>query len=123
MNYFRTFLILTKLIPASASCYSVSVSHSHASPVVSVICGFSALNTGVKCPRSASFMCLVDCDSHPAIESCASHVRSKTSSGQGEKSARESSSQRVPRQVSATRGQKSTKSSGSSSSSSQLTSN
>ncbi|NP_001303861.1 mitotic-spindle organizing protein 2 isoform 1 [Danio rerio] len=52
-----------------------------------------------------------------------SQVRSKTSSGQGEKSARESSSQRVPRQVSATRGQKSTKSSGSSSSSSQLTSN
>lgn len=50
-------------------------------------------------------------------------VRSKTSSGQGEKSARDGSSQRVPRQVSATRGQKSAKSSGSSSSSSQLTSN
>ncbi|XP_016339547.1 mitotic-spindle organizing protein 2-like [Sinocyclocheilus anshuiensis] len=52
-----------------------------------------------------------------------SQVRSKTSSGQGEKSARDGSSQRVPRQVSATRGQKSAKSSGSSSSSSQLTSN
>ncbi|ROL47486.1 Mitotic-spindle organizing protein 2 [Anabarilius grahami] len=52
-----------------------------------------------------------------------SAVRSKTSSGQGEKSARDGSSQRVPRQVSATRGQKSAKSSGSSSSSSQLTSN
>ncbi|XP_051533767.1 mitotic-spindle organizing protein 2 isoform X1 [Myxocyprinus asiaticus] len=50
-------------------------------------------------------------------------VRSKTSSGQGEKTARDGSSQRVPRQVSATRGQKSAKSSGSSSSSSQLTSN
>ncbi|XP_051956213.1 mitotic-spindle organizing protein 2-like [Xyrauchen texanus] len=50
-------------------------------------------------------------------------VGSKTSSGQGEKTARDGSSQRVPRQVSATRGQKSAKSSGSSSSSSHLTSN
>lgn len=56
------------------------------------------------------------------VFSCDS-VRSKTSTGQGEKTARDGSSQRVPRQVSATRGQKSAKSSGSSSSSSQLTSN
>ncbi|XP_064833643.1 mitotic-spindle organizing protein 2 isoform X2 [Oncorhynchus masou masou] len=47
-------------------------------------------------------------------------VRSKTGAGHGEKS-REGSSQRVPRQPSATRGQKTTKSSGSSSSSSQVT--
>ncbi|XP_071030251.1 mitotic-spindle organizing protein 2 isoform X1 [Oncorhynchus clarkii lewisi] len=49
-----------------------------------------------------------------------SQVRSKTGAGHGEKS-REGSSQRVPRQPSATRGQKTTKSSGSSSSSSQVT--
>ncbi|XP_010862394.1 mitotic-spindle organizing protein 2 isoform X1 [Esox lucius] len=49
-----------------------------------------------------------------------SQVRSKASAGHGEKS-REGSSQRVPRQPSATRGQKTTKSSGSSSSSSQIT--
>ncbi|XP_058613160.1 mitotic-spindle organizing protein 2 isoform X3 [Onychostoma macrolepis] len=61
--------------------------------------------------------------SHTATAPSESRVRSKTSSGQGEKSARDGSSQRVPRQVSATRGQKSAKSSGSSSSSSQLTSN
>ncbi|XP_041742736.1 mitotic-spindle organizing protein 2 isoform X3 [Coregonus clupeaformis] len=47
-------------------------------------------------------------------------VRSKAGAGHGEKS-REGSSQRVPRQPSATRGQKTTKSSGSSSSSSQIT--
>ncbi|TRY60822.1 hypothetical protein DNTS_003158 [Danionella cerebrum] len=52
-----------------------------------------------------------------------SQVRAKTSSGQGEKSAREASSQRTARQLSASRGQKSAKSSGSSSSSSHLTSN
>ncbi|XP_015463166.1 mitotic-spindle organizing protein 2 isoform X2 [Astyanax mexicanus] len=52
-----------------------------------------------------------------------SQVRSKTGTGHGEKAARDGSSQRVPRQASATRGQKSTKSSGSSSSSSQVTSN
>ncbi|XP_055719399.1 mitotic-spindle organizing protein 2 isoform X2 [Salvelinus fontinalis] len=49
-----------------------------------------------------------------------SQVRSKAGAGHGEKS-REGSSQRVPRQPSATRGQKTTKSSGSSSSSSQIT--
>ncbi|KAJ7987006.1 hypothetical protein DPEC_G00334290 [Dallia pectoralis] len=47
-------------------------------------------------------------------------VRSKANASHGEKS-REGSSQRVPRQPSATRGQKTTKSSGSSSSSSQIT--
>ncbi|XP_072518542.1 mitotic-spindle organizing protein 2 isoform X2 [Salminus brasiliensis] len=52
-----------------------------------------------------------------------SQVRSKSGTGHGEKAARDGSSQRVPRQASATRGQKSTKSSGSSSSSSQVTSN
>ncbi|XP_036444617.1 mitotic-spindle organizing protein 2 isoform X4 [Colossoma macropomum] len=52
-----------------------------------------------------------------------SQVRSKSGAGHGEKSGRDGSSQRVPRQASATRGQKSTKSSGSSSSSSQVTSN
>ncbi|XP_030624884.1 mitotic-spindle organizing protein 2 isoform X1 [Chanos chanos] len=51
-----------------------------------------------------------------------SQVRSKGGTGHGEKSGRDGSSQRVPRQTSATRGQKSAKSSGSSSSSSQLTS-
>ncbi|XP_016346769.1 mitotic-spindle organizing protein 2 isoform X3 [Sinocyclocheilus anshuiensis] len=59
--------------------------------------------------------------SHTATAPSESRVRSKTSSG--EKTARDGSSQRVPRQVSATRGQKSARSSGSSSSSSQLTSN
>ncbi|XP_023673774.1 mitotic-spindle organizing protein 2 isoform X1 [Paramormyrops kingsleyae] len=49
-------------------------------------------------------------------------VRSKTGQSHGEKSARDGSSQRVPRQPSASRGPKSGKSSGSSSSSSQLTS-
>ncbi|XP_023992516.1 mitotic-spindle organizing protein 2 isoform X1 [Salvelinus sp. IW2-2015] len=49
-----------------------------------------------------------------------SQVRSKAGAGHGEKS-REGSSQRVPRQPSATRGQKTNKSSGSSSSSSQIT--
>ncbi|KAJ8286902.1 hypothetical protein GJAV_G00044710 [Gymnothorax javanicus] len=49
-------------------------------------------------------------------------VRSKGGAGHMEKGARDGSSQRVPRQPSATRGQKSGKSSGSSSSSSQLTS-
>ncbi|KAI4903794.1 hypothetical protein NFI96_024799 [Prochilodus magdalenae] len=52
-----------------------------------------------------------------------SQVRSKSGAGHGEKAGRDGSSQRVPRQASATRGQKSTKSSGSSSSSSQVTSN
>ncbi|XP_048874874.1 mitotic-spindle organizing protein 2 isoform X2 [Brienomyrus brachyistius] len=49
-------------------------------------------------------------------------VRSKTGPSHGEKNARDGSSQRVPRQPSASRGPKSGKSSGSSSSSSQLTS-
>ncbi|XP_035377346.1 mitotic-spindle organizing protein 2 isoform X1 [Electrophorus electricus] len=52
-----------------------------------------------------------------------SQVRSKSGASHGEKAGRDGSSQRVPRQASATRGQKSTKSSGSSSSSSQVTSN
>ncbi|KAJ8404475.1 hypothetical protein AAFF_G00337420 [Aldrovandia affinis] len=51
-----------------------------------------------------------------------SQVRSKVGQGHGEKGARDGSSQRVPRQPSASRGSKSGKSSGSSSSSSQLTS-
>ncbi|XP_073727452.1 mitotic-spindle organizing protein 2 isoform X3 [Misgurnus anguillicaudatus] len=59
--------------------------------------------------------------SHTTTAPSESRVRGKT--GQGEKTTRDGSSQRVPRQVSATRGQKSAKSSGSSSSSSQLTSN
>ncbi|XP_073727450.1 mitotic-spindle organizing protein 2 isoform X1 [Misgurnus anguillicaudatus] len=58
---------------------------------------------------------------YSAGDTSAPQVRGKT--GQGEKTTRDGSSQRVPRQVSATRGQKSAKSSGSSSSSSQLTSN
>lgn len=49
-------------------------------------------------------------------------VRSKVGQGHVEKGGRDGSSQRVPRQPSASRGQKSGKSSGSSSSSSQLTS-
>ncbi|KPP58178.1 mitotic-spindle organizing protein 2-like [Scleropages formosus] len=49
-------------------------------------------------------------------------VRTKTSQSHGEKGGRDGSSQRVPRQPSASRGPKSGKSSGSSSSSSQLTS-
>ncbi|XP_036385921.1 mitotic-spindle organizing protein 2 isoform X2 [Megalops cyprinoides] len=49
-------------------------------------------------------------------------VRGKVGQSHGEKAGRDGSSQRVPRQPSATRGQKSGKSSGSSSSSSQLTS-
>lgn len=72
------------------------------------------------CHICVCFMCYVYGISSVCI---CNLVRSKTSSGQGEKSARDGSSQRVPRQVSATRGQKSAKSSGSSSSSSQLTSN
>ncbi|XP_035247302.1 mitotic-spindle organizing protein 2 isoform X8 [Anguilla rostrata] len=51
-----------------------------------------------------------------------SQVRSKVGQGHVEKGGRDGSSQRVPRQPSASRGQKSGKSSGSSSSSSQLTS-
>ncbi|KAL4617449.1 mitotic-spindle organizing protein 2-like isoform X1 [Arapaima gigas] len=51
-----------------------------------------------------------------------SQVRTKTSQSHGEKGGRDGSSQRVPRQPSASRGTKSGKSSGSSSSSSQLTS-
>ncbi|XP_036385922.1 mitotic-spindle organizing protein 2 isoform X3 [Megalops cyprinoides] len=57
-------------------------------------------------------------------DACAplSQVRGKVGQSHGEKAGRDGSSQRVPRQPSATRGQKSGKSSGSSSSSSQLTS-
>ncbi|KAG7477238.1 hypothetical protein MATL_G00092040 [Megalops atlanticus] len=57
-------------------------------------------------------------------DACAplSQVRGKVGQSHGEKGGRDGSSQRVPRQPSATRGQKSGKSSGSSSSSSQLTS-
>ncbi|XP_072518543.1 mitotic-spindle organizing protein 2 isoform X3 [Salminus brasiliensis] len=61
--------------------------------------------------------------SHSAAAPSEPRVRSKSGTGHGEKAARDGSSQRVPRQASATRGQKSTKSSGSSSSSSQVTSN
>ncbi|XP_017537358.1 mitotic-spindle organizing protein 2 isoform X3 [Pygocentrus nattereri] len=61
--------------------------------------------------------------SHSATAPSESRVRSKSGAGHGEKAGRDGSSQRVPRQASATRGQKSTKSSGSSSSSSQVTSN
>lgn len=46
------------------SCLSFIVpyicSHSHASPNLPAICGLDAPNMGVKCPRSASFMCLMD---------------------------------------------------------------
>ncbi|KAK6322715.1 hypothetical protein J4Q44_G00075070 [Coregonus suidteri] len=61
-------------------------------------------------------------NSKMVYDTCSPHsqVRSKAGAGHGEKS-REGSSQRVPRQPSATRGQKTTKSSGSSSSSSQIT--
>ncbi|XP_076836255.1 mitotic-spindle organizing protein 2 isoform X3 [Brachyhypopomus gauderio] len=61
--------------------------------------------------------------SHSAAAPSEARVRSKSGAGHGEKAGRDGSSQRVPRQASATRGQKSTKSSGSSSSSSQVTSN
>ncbi|KAK1803684.1 hypothetical protein P4O66_021095 [Electrophorus voltai] len=61
--------------------------------------------------------------SHSATAPSEARVRSKSGASHGEKAGRDGSSQRVPRQASATRGQKSTKSSGSSSSSSQVTSN
>ncbi|XP_036385924.1 mitotic-spindle organizing protein 2 isoform X5 [Megalops cyprinoides] len=60
--------------------------------------------------------------SHASTAPPESRVRGKVGQSHGEKAGRDGSSQRVPRQPSATRGQKSGKSSGSSSSSSQLTS-